>query len=128
VKYKTDIPRPLSIISDKVLIPLRSLLLGVAREHALQAYTHAFNIVDGGPTGAVKQVEADDAVGVDVWVPGYGAGFGAEEDYFGGLGCDVRQEDKGMESGRRTSIGYWGVKLNFNRYVSPWYSGFESMT
>ena len=29
---------------------------------------------------------------------------------------------------RRTSIGYCGVKLNFNRYVSPWYKGFESIT
>ena len=41
--------------------------------------------MDGGPAGAVEQVEADDAVGVDVRVPGYGVGFVAEEDYFGGL-------------------------------------------
>lgn len=42
--------------------------------------------MDGGPARAVEQVEADDAIGVDVRVPGYGVGFVAEEDYFGGLG------------------------------------------
>jgi hypothetical protein len=90
VKNKTDIPRPLSIIPDKVFVPLRPFLLGITREHALQAYTHAFDIVDRGPTGAVEQVEADDAVRVDVRVPGYGVCFGAEKDYFGGLAGDVR--------------------------------------
>lgn len=37
------------------------------------------------PTGTVEQVEADDAVGVDVRVPGYGVRGCTDEDYFGGL-------------------------------------------
>ena len=85
MKHKANIPRPLRIIPDEVLIALRPLLLGVTRQHTLQAHTDALDVVDGGPAGAVEQVEADDAVGVDVWVPGYRVGFVAEEDYFGGL-------------------------------------------
>jgi len=85
VKDKVNIPRPLSVIPDKVLISLWPLLLRVARKHTLKTDTHAFDVVDRGPAGAVEQVEADDAVGVDVWVPGYGVSFVAEEDDFGSL-------------------------------------------
>lgn len=85
MKNKTYVPRPLRVIPDKILIALRPLLLRITREHTLQAHAHALDIVDWGPTGAVEQVEADDAVGVNVWVPGYWVCFGAEKDYFGGL-------------------------------------------
>lgn len=85
MKHEVDIPRPLRIIPDEILIALRPLLLRVTCQHTLQANTHAFDVVDRGPAGAVEQVEADDAVGVDVRVPGYRVGFVAEEDYFGGL-------------------------------------------
>lgn len=131
MKDKINISRPLSVIPHKVLISLRPLLLRVARQHTLKTDTHAFDVVDGGPAGAVEQVEADDAVGVDVWVPGYGVGFVAEEDYFGGLwGGGLARSGLGevADIGTRTSIGYCGVKLNFNRYVSPAYNGFESIT
>jgi hypothetical protein len=85
MENKANIPRPLCIIPHKILISLRPLLLRVAREHTLQTNTHALDVVDGRPAGAVEQVEADDAVGVDVWVPGYGVCVVAEEDDFGGL-------------------------------------------
>ena len=85
MKDKINISRPLSVVPDKVLISLWPLLLRVARQHTLKTDTYAFDVVDWGPAGAVEQVEADDAVGVDVWVPGYGVGFVAQEDYFGSL-------------------------------------------
>ena len=82
MKDKINISRPLSVIPHKVIISLWPFLLRVARKHTLKTDTHAFDVVDGGPAGAVEQVEADDTVGVDVWVPGYGVGFVAEENYF----------------------------------------------
>jgi hypothetical protein len=86
MKDKINISRPLLVILDKLVIPLGPLLLGITRQHTLQAHTHALDIVDRGPSGAVEQVEADDAVGVDVRVPGYGMCFCFLEDDFGGLG------------------------------------------
>lgn len=85
MKYKRYIPRPLSVVLDKILITRRSLLLRITRKHALQTHTHALDVVDGRPALAIKKVEADDAVGVDVRVPGDRVGVGAEEDDFGGL-------------------------------------------
>jgi hypothetical protein len=86
MEHKVDIPWPLRVIPDKVLVPLRPLLLRIAREHTLQTDAYALDVVDGRPAGAVEQVEADDAVGVDVWVPGYWVGVVFLEYYFGGLG------------------------------------------
>lgn len=79
MKHKTNIPRPLSIVLDKILITRRPLLLGIARQHALQTDTNTLDIVDGAPALAVKQIETDDAVGVDVRVPGDGVGVVADE-------------------------------------------------
>jgi hypothetical protein len=85
MKHKIDIPRPLSIILDKLIIALRPLLLRITSEHTLQAHTHALYVMNRGPSRAVEQVETDDAVGVDVWVPGNGVGLCFDEDDFGGL-------------------------------------------
>lgn len=86
MKDKINISRPLSVIPHKVLISLRPLLLRVARQHTLETDTHAFDVVDGGPAGAVEQVEADDAVGVDVRVDGDGT-EGLREVDEGDFGC-----------------------------------------
>ena len=85
MKNKANIPRPLGIIPYEILIALRPLLLRVTRKHTLQTDTHTLDVVNRRPTGTVEQVEADDAVGVDVRVPGYGVRGCADEDYFGGL-------------------------------------------
>jgi hypothetical protein len=85
MKHKANIPRPLRIISHEILVSLRPLLLIITTEHTLQTNTHALDIMYRGPARAVEQVETDDAVGVDVWVPGYGARVGADEGDFWGL-------------------------------------------
>jgi hypothetical protein len=85
MKNKANIPRPLGIIPHEILIALRPLLLRITRKHTLQTDTHTLDVVNRRPTGTVEQIEADDAVGVDVRVPGYGVRGCADEDYFGDL-------------------------------------------
>lgn len=85
MKDKVDVPRPLGVVLDEVFISRRSLLLRVAREHALQTDAHALHIVYGTPAGTIEKVEADDAVGVDVRVPGYWVRIVLDENYFGCL-------------------------------------------
>lgn len=85
VKDKVNIPRPRSVVPDKVLVAFWPLLLCVGCEHALQTDANALHIVYGAPTGAVEKVEADDAVGVDVRVPWYWMRVVFDKDYFGGL-------------------------------------------
>lgn len=65
---KANIPRALRITPHKRLIPLRPLVLCVAREHALDTHAHAFDILHRAPACGAEQIEADDAVGVDVRV------------------------------------------------------------
>jgi hypothetical protein len=88
VKHKVDIPRPLSVVAHKVLIALGPLLLRVGRQHALQADAYTLDVVDGRPALSVEQVEADDAVGVNVRVPRDGVAVGATECHFWWL-CGV---------------------------------------
>jgi len=57
-------------MSYKVLIPRRPLVLGIARQHALQTDAHALDVMYRAPSLAIEQVETDDAVGVDVRVHG----------------------------------------------------------
>lgn len=63
-----NILRSLAVRADEVLIPGRSLVLRVPGEHALQAHTDALNILNRTPSLLAKEVEADDAVGIDVRV------------------------------------------------------------
>ena len=69
---KTNIPRPLRITPHKRLIPLGPLILRIPRQHALDTHTHALHILHGAPARGAEQVEADDAVGVDVRMDGDG--------------------------------------------------------
>ncbi len=85
MKHEADIPRPLCIVPDEVIVALWPLLLRVAREHALQANAYALDVMNWRPSLSVEEVEANDAIGVDVWVPGYGVGVVLDEDYFGSL-------------------------------------------
>ena len=85
MKHKINIPRPLRIIPDEILIALGPLLLRITRQHALQTDADALDIVHWRPPRAVEQVEADDAVGVDVRVPGDRVRGVADKGDFGGL-------------------------------------------
>jgi hypothetical protein len=90
VKVKVDVPRPLPVAAHKVLVARRALVLVIAGEHALQAHAHALNVMHGRPALAVEQVEADDAIAVDVRVHGDGRDVGrvGDEPDFGGF-CGV---------------------------------------
>ena len=78
--HKTDIPRALRITPHKRLIALRSLILRVPCQHALDTHAHALNILHRAPARVAEEVEADDAIRVDVRVDGNvadeGGGFG----------------------------------------------------
>jgi hypothetical protein len=89
VKHKPNIPRPLLIIPHEVLVSLRPLLLRITRQHALQAHANRLDVLDRRPPAAVQQVEADDAVGVDVWVVWDRVRVGLDEDYFRWLRSNV---------------------------------------
>jgi hypothetical protein len=89
MKDEVDITRPLGVVPHKVVITLWSLLLGVARKHALQAYAYALDVVDRRPALTVEQVETNDAVRVDVRVPRDWVGVVARECDFRWL-CEVR--------------------------------------
>lgn len=67
---KPYIPRPLRVQPHEILVPRGALVLRVARQHALQAHAHALDVLHGRPAGRAEQVEADDAVAVDVRVDG----------------------------------------------------------
>lgn len=67
-----DISGPLGISADEFLVTGGTLVLGVARQHALYAHADTLDVVDGTPALGAEQIEADDAVGVDVGVDGHG--------------------------------------------------------
>jgi hypothetical protein len=81
---KINIPWSSSIIRNETLVSFWSLVLGVSGEHGLQGHAYAFYVLDGRPALCSEEVEADYAVGIDVWVHGNGAGRvgGEGECYF----------------------------------------------
>ena len=68
VVEKVNVFRPQAVGFHKLLVPWRPLVLGVPREHALQAHADALNILYWAPALLTEEVQADDAVGVYVWV------------------------------------------------------------
>ena len=82
---EADVPRPLSIPPHEVVITGWPLVLGVARQHALNAHAYAFDILHGAPSLATQKIETNDAVGVDVRMHGDGAVRGFHEGDFGGF-------------------------------------------
>lgn len=85
VEHKVDITWSLCVVPYEVFITLRSLLLRITRQHALQADADTLNVVHWRPTRAVEKIKTDDAVGVDVRMPGYGVLVVFDKDYFGCL-------------------------------------------
>lgn len=80
-----NVPGPLPVCADELLVAGGPLVLGVARQHALQAHAHALDVLDGAPALLAEEVEADDAVGVDVRVHRDGPVGGLDEGHLGGL-------------------------------------------
>ena len=85
---KTNIPRPLGIVPDKLLVPFRPLVLGVPCQHALNTHADTLDILYGAPAGGAKKVQTDYPIGVNVWVDWDGAGEGLLR-VGGRVGCVV---------------------------------------
>lgn len=60
----------MGVPSHEIFIARRSFVLGVSRQHALDAHADALDILHGAPALRAQQVEADDAVGVNMGVDG----------------------------------------------------------
>lgn len=83
MEKEVDISRSLRVPPHKLLIPRRSLVLVVPREHTLQAHTYALNIVYRAPALLIQKIQAYYAVRVDVRMDG-DMMFGVfDEDDFG---------------------------------------------
>ena len=65
-----DIPRPSVVVPAKVLVAFRPLVPRIARQHALQAHANALHALHRAPSGLVEEIQAYDAVAVDVRVDG----------------------------------------------------------
>ena len=61
-----DIPRSEPVCPYELLVAGRPLILRVPCQHALQAHAHTLDILHGAPALLSEEIEADDAVGVDV--------------------------------------------------------------
>lgn len=82
-------PRP----AAKFLVTFRPLRSGVAGEHALQAHANGLDVLHRAPTLRAEEIEADNAIRIDVWVQGDGSGWcgGRDEVDLGRL-CLVRKD------------------------------------
>lgn len=105
---KPNIPRPPLITRHKLLIPRRPLVLGIRSQHALDTHAHALDRLHGRPASAAEEVEADDAVAVDVRVDG---------DWEGGCWCWVCWEGVGCEL---DFGGFYIFILNNNNGLACW--------
>lgn len=79
-----DVAGPLCVPAYEFFVAGGSFVLGVARQHALDAHADALDVLDWAPALGAEQIEADDAIGVDVGVDGDGplGWFGHERDFW----------------------------------------------
>lgn len=68
---EVDVSWPQAVSSHELLIARRSLVFGVACQHALDAHADALNILYRAPSLTTQKVEADDAIRIDVRVHRY---------------------------------------------------------
>lgn len=57
-----DVSGSPSIAGHELRISFRTLVLGVAGQHALQGHAYALDVLDGAPALGAEEIEADDAV------------------------------------------------------------------
>ena len=68
VIIEVDVLRALCISPHEILITRWSLILCVTRQHALDAHAHTFHILYRTPPLSTQQIQADDAIRVDMRV------------------------------------------------------------
>lgn len=66
VVEELNVAGPQFVAPHKVRVAGRSLVFVVTSQHALNAHTHTLDALDGAPARLSEEVEADDAVGVDM--------------------------------------------------------------
>lgn len=59
-----------TVVCHELAVTRGSLIARVCGQHALDAHTHALDGLYGRPAGGTEEIEADDAVTVDVGVHG----------------------------------------------------------
>lgn len=73
VVEKVNVSGSQTVASHKLLVSRWSLVLNVAGQHALQAHADALDVLDWTPALVAEEIEADDAIRVDVGVYRYRA-------------------------------------------------------
>lgn len=68
-----DVPGPQAVASDELFVARRPLILGIARQHALETHADTLDVLYRAPSLLSQEIEADDAVRVDVRMYGYGS-------------------------------------------------------
>lgn len=79
---KVDVFWSETVASDELLVSGRPLVLGIARQHALEAHAYALDVLDRTPALVAQEIEAYDAVGINVRMHGNRAVGLLDEGYF----------------------------------------------
>jgi len=82
---EVNIFRAESVGAYKLIVSGRTLVLRISRQHALDAHADALDVLYRAPSLLAKEVEADDAVRVDVRVDRDRAVGESHKDHFGGF-------------------------------------------
>lgn len=82
VEVESNITRTKTVGPDKLGIARRTLVFGVASQHALNAQTNTFHILYWRPSLRSKQIQTDDSICVDVRMDGNRAIWMADKDDF----------------------------------------------
>lgn len=82
---KIDVPWPSSIVQHKTLVSFWPLVLAVPSQHALYAHADALHVLYRAPALGTQEVEADDAIRVDVGVHWDRTICGVHEGYLWGF-------------------------------------------
>jgi len=83
MKVEVDVSRASPVVPHEFCVARRPLVLGIARQHALQAYAYALYVVYRAPGCSVEKVKTDYAIRVDVRVHGDWVCSVFEENDFG---------------------------------------------
>jgi hypothetical protein len=65
---EVDVPYSPSVVADKLSVALRTLISGIRRQHALYTHADTLHRLHRRPARGTEQVEANDAVAVDMGV------------------------------------------------------------
>jgi hypothetical protein len=100
VVKEINVPRPSSIVGYEMLVSLRTLIFGIARQHALQTHADTLHVLNRRPSLMAQKIQADDAVGVDVRVDRDRSVCGSFKSHFGRFCISVSLPNGGSKMSR----------------------------